>query len=121
MVNPAVDDLSMMTYLSAFPKAKLKPGAPLRPKSNAKKVQNVCKKPFIVRMKVWRFEIQHGKDQLSDTAHRNEDWVKKVELTWSIVNIVARVRRLNVNYFETIPKFGILLKPEGTEKEWYTI
>ncbi|XP_041460317.1 filamin-A-like isoform X4 [Lytechinus variegatus] len=41
MINPAVDDLSMMTYLSAFPKAKLKPGAPLRPKSNAKKVQNV--------------------------------------------------------------------------------
>ncbi|XP_030827869.1 filamin-A isoform X3 [Strongylocentrotus purpuratus] len=39
MVNPAVDDLSMMTYLSAFPKAKLKPGAPLRPKSNAKKVR----------------------------------------------------------------------------------
>ncbi|XP_041460314.1 filamin-B-like isoform X2 [Lytechinus variegatus] len=39
MINPAVDDLSMMTYLSAFPKAKLKPGAPLRPKSNAKKVR----------------------------------------------------------------------------------
>ena len=44
MINPNIDDLSMMTYLSAFPKAKLKPGAPLRPKSNAKKVENVCKK-----------------------------------------------------------------------------
>ncbi|XP_071491356.1 filamin-A-like isoform X2 [Diadema antillarum] len=39
MVNPNIDDLSMMTYLSAFPKAKLKDGAPLRPKSNAKKVR----------------------------------------------------------------------------------
>ncbi|XP_072181882.1 filamin-A-like isoform X4 [Diadema setosum] len=39
MVNPNIDDLSMMTYLSAFPKAKLKEGAPLRPKSNAKKVR----------------------------------------------------------------------------------
>ncbi|XP_071960404.1 filamin-A-like isoform X2 [Antedon mediterranea] len=39
MVNPRVDDLSMMTYLSEFPKAKLKPGAPLRPRSNSKKVR----------------------------------------------------------------------------------
>uniref|UniRef100_A0A0B7BLG3 Calponin-homology (CH) domain-containing protein n=1 Tax=Arion vulgaris TaxID=1028688 RepID=A0A0B7BLG3_9EUPU len=28
MTNPKVDDLSMMTYLSQFPNAKLKPGAP---------------------------------------------------------------------------------------------
>lgn len=34
MTNPKVDDLSMMTYLSQFPQAKLKPGAPLRPKVN---------------------------------------------------------------------------------------
>ena len=29
----------MMTYLSQFPKAQLKPGAPLRPKKNPKKVR----------------------------------------------------------------------------------
>ncbi|CAH1784407.1 unnamed protein product [Owenia fusiformis] len=34
MVNPKVDDLSMMTYLSQYPQAKLKPGAPLRPRTN---------------------------------------------------------------------------------------
>lgn len=39
MCNPKVDDLSMMTYLAEFPKCKVKPGAPLRPKSNAKKVR----------------------------------------------------------------------------------
>lgn len=39
MTNPKVDDLSMMTYLSQFPQAKLKPGAPLRPKLNAGKVR----------------------------------------------------------------------------------
>lgn len=39
MTNPKVDDLSMMTYLSQFPQAKLKPGAPLRPKVNAGKVR----------------------------------------------------------------------------------
>ncbi|KAL7677096.1 hypothetical protein ACOME3_003343 [Neoechinorhynchus agilis] len=33
MVDPNVDDRSMMTYLSQFPTAKLKPGAPLRPRS----------------------------------------------------------------------------------------
>ena len=30
MVNPNIDDQSMMTYLSQFPNAQLKPGAPLR-------------------------------------------------------------------------------------------
>ncbi|XP_054724113.1 filamin-A-like [Uloborus diversus] len=39
MVNPNVDDLSMMTYLSQYPKAELKPGAPLRPKTNPNRVR----------------------------------------------------------------------------------
>ncbi|XP_076469743.1 LOW QUALITY PROTEIN: filamin-A-like [Babylonia areolata] len=39
MTNPKVDDLSMMTYLSQFPNAKLKPGAPVRPKINAARVR----------------------------------------------------------------------------------
>ncbi|KAK0098975.1 hypothetical protein PV326_011999 [Microctonus aethiopoides] len=34
MVNPNVDELSMMTYLSQYPSAKLKPGAPLRARTN---------------------------------------------------------------------------------------
>ena len=34
MVNPNVDELSMMTYLSQFLTAKLKPGAPLKPIGN---------------------------------------------------------------------------------------
>ena len=38
MCNPKVDDLSVMTYLAEFPKCKVKSGAPLRPRSNAKKV-----------------------------------------------------------------------------------
>ena len=32
MVNPKVDELSVMTYVSYFPEAKCKPGAPLRPR-----------------------------------------------------------------------------------------
>ena len=32
MVDPNVDELSMMTYLSQFPNARLKPGAPLHGK-----------------------------------------------------------------------------------------
>ncbi|XP_062534638.1 filamin-A isoform X8 [Armigeres subalbatus] len=34
MVNPNIDEQSMMTYLSQYPNAKLKQGAPLRPKTN---------------------------------------------------------------------------------------
>ena len=39
MVNPKVDELSMMTYLSQFPNAKLKQGAPLRPRTNPARVR----------------------------------------------------------------------------------
>ena len=34
MVNPNIDEMSMMTYLSQFPNAKLKSGAPIRPRTN---------------------------------------------------------------------------------------
>lgn len=34
MVNPNIDEMSMMTYLSQYPNAKLKTGAPLRPRTN---------------------------------------------------------------------------------------
>lgn len=40
IVDPNVDEHSVMTYLSQFPKAKLKPGAPLRSKQlNPKKAK----------------------------------------------------------------------------------
>ena len=39
MCSPNVDELSMMTYLSQFPNARLKPGAPLRPRTNPNKVR----------------------------------------------------------------------------------
>ncbi|XP_064632240.1 filamin-A-like isoform X7 [Lineus longissimus] len=39
MTNPKIDEKCMMTYLSQFPNAKLKPGAPLRPRTNPKKVR----------------------------------------------------------------------------------
>ena len=36
MVNPNIDEQSMMTYLSQFPNASLKPGAPLKQKGEVK-------------------------------------------------------------------------------------
>ena len=39
MCNPNVDELSMMTYLSQFPDASLKPGAPLKTKVDTSKVK----------------------------------------------------------------------------------
>lgn len=39
MVNPNIDEMSMMTYLSQYPNAKLKPGAPLRPRTNPNRVR----------------------------------------------------------------------------------
>ncbi|XP_008201955.1 filamin-A isoform X1 [Nasonia vitripennis] len=38
MVNPNIDEMSMMTYLSQYPNAKLKPGAPIRPRTNPNSV-----------------------------------------------------------------------------------
>ncbi|XP_067854900.1 filamin-B isoform X1 [Heptranchias perlo] len=39
IIHQNVDEQSVMTYLSQFPKAKLKPGAPLKPKLNPKKAR----------------------------------------------------------------------------------
>lgn len=39
MVNPHVDELSMMTYLSQFPEAELKPGAPIKPRGDVSMVK----------------------------------------------------------------------------------
>ena len=39
MLNPKVDEQSMMTYLSQYPKASLVPGAPIRPKINLARVR----------------------------------------------------------------------------------
>ncbi len=39
MVNPNIDELSMMTYLSQYPDAKLKPGAPIKSKGDPSKVK----------------------------------------------------------------------------------
>ena len=39
MCNPNVDELSMMTYLSQFPEASLKPGAPIKTRADADKVR----------------------------------------------------------------------------------
>ncbi|XP_061544539.1 filamin-B-like isoform X2 [Phycodurus eques] len=39
IIDPQVDEMSVMTYLSQFPKANLKPGAPLKPKLNPKKAR----------------------------------------------------------------------------------
>ncbi|XP_077428421.1 filamin B a isoform X1 [Vanacampus margaritifer] len=39
IIDPQVDEMSVMTYLSQFPKAKLKTGAPLKPKLNPKKAR----------------------------------------------------------------------------------
>lgn len=39
VINPKVDDLSMMTYLAQFPNAKLKPAAPIKPQTNPKRVR----------------------------------------------------------------------------------
>ncbi|CAF4674333.1 unnamed protein product [Rotaria sp. Silwood1] len=38
MINPQVDEQSMMTYLSQYPNAQLKPGAPVKPKNYANQV-----------------------------------------------------------------------------------
>ncbi|XP_011631143.1 filamin-A isoform X4 [Pogonomyrmex barbatus] len=39
MVNPNIDEMSMMTYLSQYPSAKLKSGAPLRSRTNPNRVR----------------------------------------------------------------------------------
>ena len=46
MINPKVDEQSVMTYLSQYPNAKLKPGAPIKPKTNSARVRCYGKGSF---------------------------------------------------------------------------
>lgn len=39
MVNPSIDELSMITYLSQYPRAQLKPGAPIRASGDPSRVK----------------------------------------------------------------------------------
>ena len=39
MINPQVDEQSMMTYLSQYPNARIKPGAPVRSVNHADQVR----------------------------------------------------------------------------------
>lgn len=50
LLNPKVDEQSMMTYLSQYPSAKLKPGAPIRPKTNSARVRCYGKGLYIKRL-----------------------------------------------------------------------
>ena len=46
MTNPNCDELSMMTYLSQYPNAKLKPGAPAGPPKPSADPTKVRRKRF---------------------------------------------------------------------------
>ncbi len=81
MTNPNVDEQSMLTYLSQFPNAKLKPGAPLRKKTNAGKVRaygpglepegNVAKAP--ANFTVETFGAGDGELAIKVTGPKGED------------------------------------------------
>ena len=57
MVNPNIDEQSMMTYLSQFPNATLKPGAPLIKSDNKSQI------------KVSGFGIEQNKVKVGEEAH----------------------------------------------------
>jgi filamin len=39
LINPNIDEQSMMTYLSQYPSAKLKTGAPIRQRTNPNRLE----------------------------------------------------------------------------------
>lgn len=66
IVDPNVDEHSVMTYLSQFPKAKLKPGAPVRSKQlNPKKA--IAYGPGMCEvLRAFPREVWAGRGPLSD-------------------------------------------------------
>ena len=65
MVNPKVDELSMMTYVSQFPDAKVKEGAPI--KASPADVSNVTCKPVEVDEEImaeWVGAVESAPDTL---------------------------------------------------------
>lgn len=60
MINPKVDEQSMMTYLSQYPSAKLKPGAPIRPKTNSARVRCYGKGLFVILVSQFFRDSERG-------------------------------------------------------------
>jgi hypothetical protein len=59
-VSPNVDEQSMLTYLSQFPNAKLAPGAPLRKKTNAGKVNFFFSCLFFTSLLLLKCQMMHN-------------------------------------------------------------
>ena len=59
-VSPDVDEQSMLTYLSQFPNAKLAPGAPLRKKTNAGKVNFFFSYQFFTSLLLLKCQMMHN-------------------------------------------------------------
>ena len=59
-VSPNVDEQSMLTYLSQFPNAKLAPGAPLRKKTNAGKVNFFFSFIFFTSLILLKCQMMHN-------------------------------------------------------------
>lgn len=65
MVNPHVDELSMMTYLSQYPDAKLKPGAPIKARGDPSKVRTIIMSTEVSSMiLLWKINTEEALNYL---------------------------------------------------------
>ena len=65
MVNPHVDELSMMTYLSQYPDAKLKPGAPIKARGDPSKVRTIIMSTEVSSMiLLWKISTEEALNYL---------------------------------------------------------
>lgn len=65
MVNPHVDELSMMTYLSQYPDAKLKPGAPIKARGDPSKVRTIIMSTEVSAMiLLWKISTEEALNYL---------------------------------------------------------
>ncbi|XP_076819806.1 filamin-A-like isoform X4 [Clavelina lepadiformis] len=126
ITNPNVDELSVMTYLSQFPKNQLKPGAPLRPKTNSKKARAYGKgvEPHGCKVGVSApFTVEtHSAGNGEVLVYLQDPEGHKQELTATPNN--DKLRTFSVTYFPTVPgayEVTVLFAGAGIPKSPFTV
>ena len=86
MVNPNIDEQSMMTYLSQFPNSTLKPGAPLKKPNNSL---------HIVKPQIMRYHKAYGPGIEANGVMVNE------KATFSVEDITSSDGKLEVQVIDS--------------------
>lgn len=96
MTNPNIDEQSMMTYLSQYPAAKLKQGAPIRPRTNPNRYAISISSHILQSFSVFShfcFSLILNTLTWSVLHHPGKLWSKIISNPPTVDNFLCRLKR----------------------------